>query len=241
MRERDPIRFRDQTQQVAVAVERPVPAARLDAQPILVVAVERGFRNPAIRLAIDQVDCLVADPVDRNDPDRMARNHAPDHGTGLDVIEDGHAGSPTMHRVQQKRAFRAGRPSHLRYPVLALVPVHATPYSDRLKSRGRIPAVGRTKPPGLPTSAASARVARPPRHPPSRMSAAAFAARARCPCNFSDRSQCATIAARTNSGTVNPSRVALCFGRHDVALRIACLTFHRIREHLASDRLTGGL
>ena len=27
------------------------------------------------------------------------------------------------------------------------------PYSDRLKSRGRIPAVGRTKPPGLPTSA----------------------------------------------------------------------------------------
>ena len=37
------------------------------------------------------------------------------------------------------------------------------------------------------------------------------------------------------------ARVALCFGRHDVALRIACLTFHRIREHLASDRLTGGL
>ena len=37
------------------------------------------------------------------------------------------------------------------------------------------------------------------------------------------------------------ARVALCFGRHDVALRIACLTFHRIREHLASDRLTGGV
>ena len=56
----------------------------------------------------------------------MARNHAPDHGTGLDVIEDGHAGPPTMHRVQRARAFRARRPSHLRYPVLALVPVHAT-------------------------------------------------------------------------------------------------------------------
>ena len=53
MRECDPVGFRDQTQQVAVAVERPAPAARLDAQPILVVAVERGFRNPAVRLAID--------------------------------------------------------------------------------------------------------------------------------------------------------------------------------------------
>ena len=78
MRERDPVRFRHQTQQVAVAVERPAPAARLDTQAILVVSVERGFRNPAVQLAIHQVDCLVADPVDRNDLDRMARNHAPD-------------------------------------------------------------------------------------------------------------------------------------------------------------------
>ena len=90
MRERNPVRFRDQTQQISGAVERPTPSARLDVQAILVVAVECGFRNPAVRLAIDQVDCLVANPVDRGDLDRMARNHAPDHGAGLDIFKDGH-------------------------------------------------------------------------------------------------------------------------------------------------------
>ena len=39
MRERDPVRFRDQTEQVAVAVERPAPAGRLDPQAVLVVSI----------------------------------------------------------------------------------------------------------------------------------------------------------------------------------------------------------
>ena len=90
MRERNPVRFRDQTQQIAIAIERPAPAPSLDAQAVLVIAVERGFRDAAIRLAIDQIDCLVADPVDRDDLDRMAGNHAPDHGARRDLIEDGH-------------------------------------------------------------------------------------------------------------------------------------------------------
>ena len=64
VREFYPVRFRDQTQQGAVAVERPVSATCVNAQTIFVVPVERGFRNPTIRLAIDKIDRLVANPID---------------------------------------------------------------------------------------------------------------------------------------------------------------------------------
>ena len=64
MRESDPVRFRNQAQQAAVAIERPAPSALFDAQTALVVAVERRFRNPVVRLPVNQVDCLIADPVD---------------------------------------------------------------------------------------------------------------------------------------------------------------------------------
>ena len=90
MRKRDPVRFGDQTQQCAVPVERPVPTARLDAQAGFVIAIERGLRNTAARLPIDQVDRLIADPVDRDDLNRMAGNDSSDHGTGLDILKKGH-------------------------------------------------------------------------------------------------------------------------------------------------------
>jgi len=63
MREGDPVSFRNQAKETGVPVKRPVPAKGLDAQAALVFAVECGFRNIAIGLAVDQIDGLGADPL----------------------------------------------------------------------------------------------------------------------------------------------------------------------------------
>ena len=90
MSKRDPVRLRNESQHFGVTVKRPLPAACLDIQACLVVAVERGFRNAPIRLSVCQIDRLIADPFDGQDSDRLPRNHTLDRGTGLDVLKNGH-------------------------------------------------------------------------------------------------------------------------------------------------------
>lgn len=90
MRELDPVRLGDQAEQGTVAVKRPAPAALLDAKAGLVVAEQRDLRHLAVRGAIDQIDRLIADPVDGHDLHRLTRHDSPHPGAGAEVFERGH-------------------------------------------------------------------------------------------------------------------------------------------------------
>ncbi len=71
MGELDPVGLGHQSKQRTIAVERPRPPVDLDFEPVLVVAIEHGFGNGTVQIAVDDVDRLIADPVDRQDLGRL--------------------------------------------------------------------------------------------------------------------------------------------------------------------------
>ena len=87
MRKLDAVGLCHQTQQRAVGVEGPGPAALHHLQPMLVVPIEHRFRDPTIMVAKDDIDRLVTDPVDGYDLNRLRRCNAANGRAVLYVLE----------------------------------------------------------------------------------------------------------------------------------------------------------
>ena len=85
--EADPERLGRQPEQIAVGVEAPALARRLDLQASLVVPVEDLLLGLPIRRAIGQRAGLRAVPLELNDFHRLVGNHAADSGTGQKLFE----------------------------------------------------------------------------------------------------------------------------------------------------------
>src|SRR5712692_4977016 len=84
------MRFRDEAEQMPVAVEAPGPAVLHDLEARLVMAIEQLVGDAAGRRLIGQLQSLGAKPLYADDRDDLVRQNASDGGGGLEVFEAGH-------------------------------------------------------------------------------------------------------------------------------------------------------
>ena len=84
--ELDPVSLGHQPKQSAVGVEGPGVAAGFNGQAVLIVAIERGLGHRPTGDAVDEIDGLLAYPVDGHDFDWLAGYDALNDSPVLEVL-----------------------------------------------------------------------------------------------------------------------------------------------------------
>ena len=87
MGEADPLRFGDEAEQRAVAVEAPGPSGLDDLEPGLVVTVQQLVGDLAGRCLVGQLQGFRAEPLDADHRDEAVGQNAAHRGIGPEVIE----------------------------------------------------------------------------------------------------------------------------------------------------------
>lgn len=77
-----------QPEQSAVGVEEPGVAAGFNGQAMLIIAIERSFSHRSTGHAVDEIDSLLAYPVDRYNFDRLAGYNSLNDGSVFHVLEN---------------------------------------------------------------------------------------------------------------------------------------------------------
>ena len=90
MSQLDPVGLGHQPEQSAVCVEGPGVTAGFNRQAVLIIAIERGFGHRPTRHPVDEIDGLLAYPVDGDDFDGLAGYDALDDSPVFQILENSH-------------------------------------------------------------------------------------------------------------------------------------------------------
>ncbi len=149
VRQVDAVRFGDQAEQRAVAVEAPGPPLLDNLQPRLVVAVEDLVRDATLGRPVDQRERAPAVPFDAHDRDSPVGQEAAHGGVGLQVFERHRhvrvqlRGTPSLREPSAGQRGWAGRGADLTHVAVSTAAdwrsgatIGRAPRSGEFNSRG---------------------------------------------------------------------------------------------------------
>jgi hypothetical protein len=109
MRQLYPIGLSHKAQEITIGIERPSPAAGIQFNSGLIIAIEGRFSDTSTGHAKDKIYGLIPNPLDRNNLDGLARNDAAQLSAILDIFQNRHLPSAHLHRDRIGAALQSTR------------------------------------------------------------------------------------------------------------------------------------